>query len=122
MEFRKAAAETRAMWVLGNEYLQTKAPWTLFKTDLEQSALGVRVGLNLCALFAIAAIPFIPETANKVLDALGVPNENRNWWHGAGVEVFDALPHGLKINAPDLLFQKIEDATVAEWADKFGGA
>lgn len=122
MEFRKAAAETRAMWVLGNEYLQTKAPWSLFKTDLEQSALGVRVGLNLCALFAIAAIPFIPETANKVLDALGVPNENRNWWHGAGVEVFDALPHGLKINAPDLLFQKIEDATVAEWADKFGGA
>lgn len=122
MEFRKAASETRALWVLGNEYLQNKAPWTLFKTDLEQSAVGVRMGLNLVVLFAIAAMPFVPEAAARILDAMNVPNENRNWWHGAGNEVFDALPHDLPFNAPDLLFQKIEDATVAEWAQRFGGA
>jgi methionyl-tRNA synthetase len=32
MEFRKAAAETRALWAAGNEYLQTAAPWTALKT------------------------------------------------------------------------------------------
>ncbi len=121
MEFRKAAAETRALWAIGNEYLQTKAPWSLFKTDMEQSALGVRVGLNLVTLFAIASLPFIPVTGNKVLDAFGIPLEHRNWWHGAGDKVFDALPHGLEVKAPDLLFQKIEDAQVAEWAEIFGG-
>ena len=27
MEFRKAAAETRSLWALGNEYLHQAAPW-----------------------------------------------------------------------------------------------
>lgn len=122
MEFRKAAGETRALWVLGNEYLQTKAPWTLFKTDMDQSALGVRVGLNLVALFAIIAQPFIPDAAAKVLDALGVPEHNRNWPELGDNSVFDALPHGLQINAPDILFSKIEDTQIAEWGEMFGGA
>ncbi|WP_240008206.1 methionine--tRNA ligase [Pseudaquidulcibacter saccharophilus] len=120
MEFRKAAAETRALWVLGNEYLQTKAPWTLFKTDLEASATGVRIGLNLVALFAIAALPFVPATATRVLDALGVPSEKRVWTDGEGW--LEILPAGHKFEVPDLLFQKIEDEQVAEWAAMFGGA
>ena len=120
MEFRKAAAETRALWVLGNEYLQTKAPWTLFKTDLTDSATGVRIGLNLVALFAIAALPFVPATATRVLDALGVANEKRVWTDGEGW--LEILPVGHKFEVPDLLFQKIEDEQVAEWAAMFGGA
>jgi len=121
MEFRKAASETRALWVLGNEYLQSKAPWTLFKTDLEQSALGVRIGLNLCGLFAILAQPFIPGTAAKVLDAIGIPSVHRNWPKSDSIDIFDALPRGLPISAPELLFQKIEDEQVAEWTQMFGG-
>ncbi len=121
MEFRKAAAETRALWALGNEYLQAKAPWTLFKTDIDASAAGVRMGLNLVALLAILAQPFIPNAAGRVLDAMGIPNENRNWPLANDDSAFDALPHGLKIAAPDLLFTKIEDAQVAEWAQMFGG-
>lgn len=121
MEFRKAAAETRALWVIGNEYLQTKAPWTLFKTDMEQSILGVRVGLNLVGLFAILAQPFIPNAAAKVLDALGIPKERRNWPNKDDIGIFDALSHGLQINAPELLFAKIEDSQIAEWAEMFGG-
>ena len=53
MEYRKAAAELRAIWVAGNEYLQLAAPWTAFKTDRDAAAVGVRTALNLCALFAI---------------------------------------------------------------------
>jgi methionyl-tRNA synthetase len=33
IEVRKAAAELRAIWVAGNEYLQEAAPWSTFKTD-----------------------------------------------------------------------------------------
>ncbi|KAF0113500.1 MAG: methionyl-tRNA synthetase [Hyphomonadaceae bacterium] len=121
MEFRKAATETRALWVLGNEYLQAKAPWTLYKTDIDQSALGVRIGLNLCALFAILAQVFVPETAGKILDALGVPPQNRNWPNAVDAGLFDALPHGLKISELPVLFQKIEDEQVVEWGEMFGG-
>jgi len=31
------------------------------------------------------------------------------------------LPHGIEISAPPVLFQKIEDAQVAEWTERFGG-
>lgn len=79
MEFRKAAAELRAIWAAGNEYLQVAAPWTAFKTDPEAAAVGVRTGLNACALFAILAQPFIPDAAKTVLDAMGVPEKNRMW-------------------------------------------
>ena len=121
MDFRYAASQTRALWVLGNEYLQVKAPWTLYKTDIEEAARGVRFGLNMCALFSIIASPFIPETASRVLDALGVEKQKR-FWPTNGSQFWDLLPSGKKIGDIPVLFQKIEDATVAGWADKFGGA
>ena len=33
MEVRKAAAELRAIWVVGNEYLQSAAPWAFKETQ-----------------------------------------------------------------------------------------
>jgi methionyl-tRNA synthetase len=120
MEMRKAAAELRAIWVAGNEYLQNAAPWTAFKTDVNAAAVGVRTGLNLCALFAILAQPFIPDVAKTVLDTLGIPENNRNWPSGADKKIFDALPRGLAITPPDVLFKKIEDEQVAEWSARFG--
>jgi methionyl-tRNA synthetase len=122
MEFRKAAAETRALWALGNEYLQEAAPWTAIKTDRDAAAVGVRTGLNLCAAFALIAAPFMPTTAATILDALGVPDTNRRWPEGPAAKLLDALPRGLPITPPDVLFRKIEDEDVAAWKARFGGA
>ena len=121
MEFRRAAAETRALWVRGNEYLQLAAPWTAIKTDTEQAAMVVRTGLNLVALFAILAQPFVPLAAETILDAMGVPVEKRNWPKETDDTILNALPHGAAITTPDLLFTKIEDTDVAAWAERFGG-
>ncbi len=120
MEFRKAAAELRALWVAGNEYLQVAAPWTAFKTDPAAAAIGVRTGLNLVVLFAIVAQPFIPDAAKAVLDAMGVPGKNRNWPLVSDKALLDALPRGLAFMPPDVLFKKIEDGDVAAWAERFG--
>ncbi|MEQ1618073.1 MAG: methionine--tRNA ligase [Terricaulis sp.] len=120
MEFRKAAAELRALWVAGNEYLQVAAPWTAFKTDPAAAALGVRTGLNLVVLFAILAQPFIPDAAKTVLDAMGVPEKNRMWPLASDKGLLDALPRGLVFSPPEVLFKKIEDADVAAWAERFG--
>ncbi|MEO1642428.1 MAG: methionine--tRNA ligase, partial [Pseudomonadota bacterium] len=121
MEFRKAAAETRALWAAGNEYLTRAEPWVKYKSDVDAAAVGVRTGLNLVALFAIIAQPLIPNTAKTILDTLGVPDENRNWPDPNDNGLLDALPHGMAIEAPPVLFQKIEDAMVGEWTERFGG-
>ncbi|MBI1187023.1 MAG: methionine--tRNA ligase [Alphaproteobacteria bacterium] len=121
MEFRKAAAETRALWAMGNEYLQVAAPWTAIKTDAAAAAVGVRTGLNLCAVFAILAMPFIPDAASAVLDALGIPKENRAWPNADDGGLLDAIPRGCAFTPPDVLFKKVEDEQIAEWSARFGG-
>ncbi|MEL7482127.1 MAG: methionine--tRNA ligase, partial [Pseudomonadota bacterium] len=110
MEFRKAAAETRAIWAAGNEYLTRAEPWVKFKTDRDAAAIGVRTGLNLVAVFAIIAQPLIPTTAKTILDTLGIPEGNRNWPNPGDDKLMDALPHGMAVKAPPVLFQKVEDA------------
>jgi methionyl-tRNA synthetase len=121
MEFRKAAAETRAIWAAGNEYLTKAEPWVKYKSDVDAAAVGVRTGLNLAALFGILCLPIIPETGAKILDALGIPQEHWNFNFRSPEALLNALPPGLAITPPDVLFQKIEDEQVAEWTEQFGG-
>lgn len=121
MEFRKAAAETRAIWAAGNEYLTRAAPWSKYKTDVDAAAVGVRTGLNLAVIFGIIAQPIIPGIASTILDALGIPKGNRRWPSSDDVGLLDALPHGLAITPPPVLFTKIEDEQVADWTVRFGG-
>lgn len=121
MEFRKAAAETRALWAAGNEYLTRAEPWVKYKSDVDAAAIGVRTGLNLVVIFAIIAQPLIPATAKTILDTLGVPERNRKWPGADDEGLLNALPHGLPIVAPPVLFQKIEDAMVEAWTEQFGG-
>jgi len=125
MEFRKAAAETRALWAAGNEYLTKAEPWVKYKNDVDAAAVGVRAGINLAAVFGIIAQPIIPDAAKKILDALGIPEANRMMPGASKAQDFaallDAIPRGHVITPPDVLFQKIEDTQVAEWTERFGG-
>jgi methionyl-tRNA synthetase len=126
MEFRKAAAETRAIWAAGNEYITKAAPWSAYKTSVDLAAVGIRTGLNLVALFGIIAQPIIPETTKKILDVIGVPQDRRslnpaNLGAGDYAALLNALPVNMPINVPPQLFTKIEDAQVADWTARFGG-
>ena len=95
MEFRKAAAETRAIWAAGNEYLTRAAPWSKYKTDVDAAAIGVRTGLNLAVIFGILAQPIIPGAACKILDALNIPDKNRMFPMSDDDGLLTALPIGL---------------------------
>ena len=119
LEFRKACQALRAVWVLGNEYLQEAAPWTAFKTDVDRAAVGVRTGLNLVALFARIAAPVMPFSAGKIAAAVG---ETDLSWPAPDAALLDQLPRGQKVAAAEVLFKKIEDVQVAEWSERFGGA
>ena len=122
MEFRKVAAETRAIWAAGNEYLTKAEPWVKYKSDVDAAAVGVRIGLNLAAVFGLLAQPFVPDAAAKILDALGVPENKRVFPKADDADLFSILQNGQEIAPPDVLFNKIEDTTVAEWTEQFGGA
>ena len=42
-------------------------------------------------------------------------------WDFRGASAIDALPIGLEISAPDVLFTKIEDTDIEDWTQRFGG-
>jgi methionyl-tRNA synthetase len=121
MEFRKAAADVRQLWVIGNEYLQEAAPWTVLKTDAERAAVGVRTALNLVALYARVSAPFIPHSAAIIANAVGEPAEAA-WPARPAVALLETLPAGRVVQTPEVLFRKIDDDQIAEWTARFGGA
>jgi methionyl-tRNA synthetase len=120
MEFRKAASDVRALWVIGNEYLQEAAPWTAFKTDEVRAAVVVRTALNLVALYARISAPFIPFAAVTIAASVG--ETDTSWPSQPAAAELTRLPVGRAATAPEVLFKKIEDEQVAEWTERFGGA
>ena len=118
IEVRKAAAELRAIWVAGNEYLQSAAPWSTFKEDAEQAAAQVRLGLNLIRLYAILAAPFIPDASEKMLNAMKVTE--RGWPDDVG-QALEALQPAHSFDTPDVLFAKITDEDRESWQERFSG-
>lgn len=120
-EMRKSAQALRQLWVLGNQYLTEAAPWTAIKTDRDRAAVVVRTGLNLVALFARVSEPFIPFAAEKIARAVGEPHPGR-WPDARDAALLQVLEPGRGISVPDVLFRKIEDAQIAEWSERFGGA
>jgi len=122
MEFRKAAAEVRAIWALGNEYLTRAEPWTKFKADPAAAAIGVRTALNYMTVMAKVAQPVIPGAAATILDALGIAADDRAWPAGDAKALLTALPTGQAVEPPEVLFKKIEDADLEAWSERFGGS
>lgn len=121
LEFRKAMQELRAIWVLGNEYLTEAAPWTAFKEDKSQAAVGVRMGINLIRLFAMLARPVIPHSAEAILEVLGAEDLSRYWPNEDIEKELSELKPGHSYGEPKVLFAKIEDDKLEEWSDAYGG-
>ena len=121
IEVRKSAQALRALWVVGNEYLQEAAPWTAIKTDRDRAAVIVRTALNLAALYARISAPFIPFAAEKIAEAFAL-SWPPAWPTTDAAAELSTLPVGLAVRAPEVLFRKIEDEQIAEWTTRFGGA
>lgn len=118
IDVRKAAAELRAIWVAGNEYLQSTAPWSTFKEDPETAAAQVRLGLNLIRFYAVLSAPFIPSTAARMMEAMQTSDDT---WPSDVAEALSHLTVGHEFSVPDALFAKITDEQREEWQDHFAG-
>jgi methionyl-tRNA synthetase len=118
MEVRKTAAELRAIWVIGNEYLQAAAPWSVVKTDPEQAQAIIRLALNLIRVYAVLSAPFIPDASATMLRAMGT--DDQSWPHDISAAM-RALPAGHAFTVPENLFRKITDEERADWQARFSG-
>lgn len=118
IEVRKAAAELRAIWVIGNEYLQSAAPWAVFKEDPAHAAAIIRFSLNLIALYAVLSEPFIPDAAATLRRAMGA--EEATWPEDAA-SALERLAPGAPFTVPDNLFAKISDEQRESWQVQFAG-
>jgi methionyl-tRNA synthetase len=70
-----------AMIVEANKYIDEQAPWILKKTDPQRMATVLYVIMEVLRYSAILYQPLIPESANKMLDLLTVPKEERTFVH-----------------------------------------
>jgi len=125
IEFRKALAELRAIWVAGNEYLTRAAPWTQIKLDRGKAAAAVRLGLNLVHTFSHLAWPVMPRMAIKIhetIQPIAGGGDMLPWPSDPMVRELDQLEAGQPIRAADVLFAKISDEQITEWTKRFGGA
>ena len=111
--FREALAEMMNLARLGNKYLTETEPWKLFKEDPARTATVLNVALQICANLAILCAPFLPFTADKIHSMLNLPAKG---WKDAGGA--DILESGYQLAQPELLFDKIEDATIEAQVNK----
>jgi len=120
MQLRKAAADLKELWTIGNVYFDHAAPWTEIKTDREHAAGIMRIAINLVRLYAIVGSPIIPDTCARLRASLGVEIGQDYWPKDAATEL-RALPPGHRFEVPPPLFKKITPEEVASLAGRYGG-
>ena len=118
MEVRKSAQELRAIWASGNEYLQSVAPWTTFKTDPETAAMQTRLGLNLAVLYGVLSGPFLPDASRTILESFERLHEP---WPTDIKECVGTLAPGHPYIVPEVMFAKITDDQTDAWQTRFSG-
>jgi methionyl-tRNA synthetase len=121
LEFRHAAAETRALWARANGYLQEAAPWTAIKSDSVQAALVTRTALNLVLLCAVVASSIVPTLAQTILSALGDVPAVPRWPTHPGHDLLQDASAGQPVAAIGPLVAKLSDADVARLSRRFAG-
>ncbi|UUV22679.1 methionine--tRNA ligase [Paenimyroides aestuarii] len=113
--FREALGELMNVARLGNKYLADEEPWKLIKTDEERVKTQMYVALQIAAALSTLAEPFLPFSAAKLKNMLGV-SEPIAWKKIA--ETSDLIPAGHQIGQAELLFAKIEDEEIQKQIDK----
>ena len=105
--FREAQKEAMNLARIGNKYLAETEPWKLAKTDMARVATVMNVAMQITANLAIAFEPFLPFSAEKLRGMISLTKLD---WNKLGST--DIIAAGTEIAKPELLFEKIEDATI----------
>lgn len=95
-----------AIWVVvrqANAYVDAQAPWGLKKTDTVRMETVLGVLCEVVRRLATLIAPVMPVSANKMLDQLAVPQDERNF-AAIGDEI--GLKQGVTIDQPEGVFPR----------------
>lgn len=107
--FREAQQELMNMARLGNKYLADEEPWKLIKTDPERVKTVMYIASQIATALAVASEPFLPFTSEKLKRMLQLGTIT---WESLKTNATELLKAGHRIGVAELLFEKIEDATI----------
>ncbi len=91
-------------------YIDWNAPWSLKKTDPARMNTVLYVLSEAIRGIAILVQPVMPDSANKILDQLSVPKDQRMFIH---LSSDYALKPGTKIDKPEGVFPRIVESEEA---------
>jgi methionyl-tRNA synthetase len=99
-----------AVWAVvaeANRYFAGEAPWALAKTDPARQGTVLYVTAEVLRQIAILAQPFVPASAEKLLDLLAVPAKERTFSFLGGKH---RLAAGSKLPVPTPVFPRYVEA------------
>lgn len=111
--FREALGMVMDLARLGNKYLADTEPWKVIKTDAERTGTILNIALNIAGNLAILSAPFLPFTAQKLVDLFQLKHVD---WETAGNS--EIISDGHTLGEMGLLFEKIEDEVVDKQVQK----
>jgi methionyl-tRNA synthetase len=106
MATQQLHAVLNAVWSVvanANRYFAGEAPWALAKTDPGRQGTILYVTAEVLRQVAILALPFMPESAGKLLDLLAVPTPERVFSFLGGAQ---RIAPGAKLSAPAPVFPR----------------
>ena len=107
-QFRAYSQDLMNLARIGNKYLADQEPWKLVKQDPIRVKTIINTALQIAAALAVLSEPLLPFTSQKMKSML---NLNVGWDEVANFKN-PLLLKGKLLKKPELLFTKIEDATV----------
>jgi len=113
-EFRNALNVVLDMARAGNKFLTDTEPWKLHKQNPEQTAAVLETCLTLITWLGVYIEPFLPFTAAKICRFLNLSEQDKT----AVLRGTYQIPEGKEVNPPELLFEKIDDASIQVQTDK----
>ena len=115
-KFRDALTQFMELARIGNKYLADTEPWKLIKDNPDRVHTILNIALQIVANLSIVGAPFLPNSSDKIAKTLGISGF---LWDDSGS--IDLLKVGTEINQPELLFEKVEDATIELQINKLKG-
>jgi methionyl-tRNA synthetase len=90
---------------IGNQYLNTKEPWNLMKTDKEKAGTVFYVAAQVVKAITVVSASFIPQTAQQLWQTLNLQGtvQQCRW-----TDASEPIEAGHIINKPQPLFHKID--------------
>lgn len=110
--FREALAHLMDLARLGNKYLAETEPWKVVKTDQARAGTILNIALQITANLAVVCEPFLPFTAQKLRQQLGVATMDADTFTWLNAGRADLLVAGHALGPGALLFAKIEDDAI----------